>query len=144
MCEVHPPGVDAFTALFAPAVLIGDPALRGFRHGGLEGEQMPSKKTRRYTYLTEEEDRKIERKAAMSGRSVSAFLKDSALGYLPAMLIPPEQFEGIMGLKADLRRLGNLLKSSAFGGYAERSSSLMGQIQEVLSQISGILKERGL
>ena len=99
MCEVHPPGVDAFTALFAPAVLIGDPALRGFRHGGLEGEQMPSKKNRRYTYLTEEEDRKIERKAAMSGRSVSRFLKDAAMGYLPDKVIHQEEFEEIMGMK---------------------------------------------
>lgn len=73
-------------------------------------EKMPSKKIRRYTYLTEEEDRFISAQAKLAGMSVSMFLRRVGTGVVPLKRMDMEACSHFLKAMGDLNKLGNLYK----------------------------------
>ena len=71
---------------------------------------MPSKKIRRYTYLTEDEDKALMTSASQSGMSVSKYLKLVGTHVPPRTVIDYEVSRKLFKELSDLRRLGNLYK----------------------------------
>lgn len=72
--------------------------------------KMPSKKTRRYTYLTDEEDKEIMARAKEAEMPVAKYLRLVGLGVRPRSKVDFEVGRKMFGELKDLRRLGNLYK----------------------------------
>lgn len=77
---------------------------------------MPSKKPRLTVYLTEEELRGIEASAARAGISLSTFAKLVCTGLPVPTLEHKQAVQEIIKARADLGRLGGLLKQAHCGG----------------------------
>jgi hypothetical protein len=61
-------------------------------------------------YVTPEEREAIHAIAQRCGLSVSAYMRNLALGYVPTSAVDSEQVRNLMAVNADQTRLGNLLK----------------------------------
>ena len=82
---------------------------------GGEGN-MPSKKSRLTVYLTPEEHAQISEFAARSGISLSTFAKRICLGMPVPSLQHKQAVQDIIKARADLGRLGGLLKQAIASG----------------------------
>ena len=77
---------------------------------------MPSKKSRLTMYLTPEEHAQISKFAARSGISLSTFAKRICLGMPVPSLQHKQAVQDIIKARADLGRLGGLLKQAIASG----------------------------
>ncbi len=77
---------------------------------------MPSKKPRITVYLTPEEHAEISASAARAGISLSAFAKRVCTGIPVPTLEHKQAVQEIIKARADLGRLGGLLKSALADG----------------------------
>ena len=73
---------------------------------------MPSKKKRLPVYLTDEEYAEISASAARAGISLSTFAKRVCLGMAVPSLEHKQAVQNIIKARADLGRLGGLLKQA--------------------------------
>ena len=100
---------------------------------------MPSKKMRRYTYLTDEEDKEIMGKAKEAGLPVAKYLRLVGMGVLPRSKIDFEVSRKMFSELKDLRRLGNLYKmelKKTEGAYQD--ASYRNNLMEIHQKISSI------
>ncbi len=81
--------------------------------------------------LTEEEKKKIEESAAQGNLSASQYLRDLGLGYEPKSLTDVKMIQEIRSLKADLNKVGGLLKNLMSGELTDP--------KEIRSKINGLL-----
>jgi hypothetical protein len=77
---------------------------------------MPSKKPRITVYLSPEEHAIISESAARAGISLSTFAKRVCLGFLVPTLEHKQAVQEIVKARADLGRLGGLLKQGIAAG----------------------------
>lgn len=77
---------------------------------------MPSKKKRLPVYLTDEEYAQISESAAKGGVSLSTFAKRVCLGMAVPSLEHKQAVQDIIKARADLGRLGGLLKQAIAAG----------------------------
>ena len=77
---------------------------------------MPSKKPRITVYLTPEEHAEISESAARAGISLSAFAKRVCIGFPVPSLEHKQAVQEIIKARADLGRLGGLLKQGIAAG----------------------------
>ena len=89
--------------------------LRMFNAQNME-DTMPSKKPRITVYLTPEEHAEISASAARAGRSLSQFAKLVCTGFPVPSLEHQKAVQEILKARADLGRLGGLLKQTIAAG----------------------------
>ena len=82
---------------------------------------MPSKKPRITVYLSPEEHIEISESAARAGISLSAFARRVCLGFLVPSLEHKQAVQEIIKARADLGRLGGLLKQAIAAGGDKHS-----------------------
>ena len=81
--------------------------------------------------LTEAEKEQIEKNAAQGNLSTSQYLRDLGLGYEPKSLTDVKTIQEIRSLKADLNKVGGLLKNLMSGELTDP--------KEIRSKINGLL-----
>jgi len=81
--------------------------------------------------LTEAEKKQIEESATQGNLSASQYLRDLGLGYQPKSLTDVKTIQEIRSLKADLNKVGGLLKNLMSGELTDP--------KEIRSKINGLL-----
>lgn len=81
--------------------------------------------------VTEAEKKQIEESAAQGNLSASQYLRDLGLGYEPKSLTDVKTIQEIRGLKADMNKVGNLLKNLMSGELTDP--------KEIRSRVNGLL-----
>lgn len=81
--------------------------------------------------VTEAEKKSIEESAAQGNLSSSQYLRDLGLGYKPKSLTDVKTIQEIRSLKADLNRVGGLLKKLMDGELTDP--------KEIRSKVNGLL-----
>lgn len=81
--------------------------------------------------LTKAEKKQIEESATQGNLSASQYLRDLGLGYQPKSLTDVKTIQEIRSLKADLNKVGGLLKNLMSGELTDP--------KEIRSKINGLL-----
>ncbi|WP_180095390.1 MULTISPECIES: LysR family transcriptional regulator [unclassified Acinetobacter] len=81
--------------------------------------------------VTGAEKKQIEESAAQGNVSASQYLRDLGLGYQPKSLTDVKTIQEIRGLKADMNKVGNLLKNLMSGELTDP--------KEIRSKVNGLL-----
>jgi hypothetical protein len=81
--------------------------------------------------VTEAEKKQIEENAAQGNLSTSQYLRDLGLGYQPKSLTDIKTIQEIRSLKADLNKVGGLLKNLMSGELTDP--------KEIRSRVNGLL-----
>ena len=81
--------------------------------------------------VTEAEKKQIEENAAQGNLSASQYLRDLGLGYQPKSLTDVKTIQEIRSLKADMNKVGGLLKNLMNGELTDP--------KEIRSQVNGLL-----
>ena len=94
-------------------------------------------------FVSERERAEIETRAAATGLSVSAYLRNLGLGFQPHSTLDQEAILALLKVNADQGRLGGLLKLWLSGGHTGASSAV--EIRRLLHDIESAQRTlRGL
>ena len=108
---------------------------------------MPTKKIALKVYLSPEERKTVEEKAAKTQLSMSTYVKRVILGYGVKSLVDQQAILELVRLKGDMGRLGGMFKNALKEGqlgHSRRLDSFLEELEAIKNDIGQKIGELGI